>query len=92
MSRKISTSLSLRSTIKKKYAEEISQWISFRNLKIYKWADLLEHYMEPKERILQMVAENPGMPPFLVPNIGETVQGKNVVLSDKTEEAEIGDP
>jgi len=51
----------------------------------------LEHYMEPKERILQMVAENPGMPPFLVPNIGETVQGKNVVLSDKTEEAEIGD-
>ena len=42
--------------------------------------------MEPKERILQMVAENPGMPPFLVPNIGETV-----VLSDKTE-GEIGDP
>ena len=40
--------------------------------------------MEPKERILQMVAENPGMPPFLVPNIGETVQGKNVVMSDKT--------
>ena len=60
------------------------------NLIIYRWADLLEHYMEPKERILQMVAENPGMPPFLVPNIGETVQGKNVVLSDKTE-AEIGD-
>ena len=48
--------------------------------------------MEPKERILQMVAENPVMPPFLVPNIGETVQGKNVVMSDKTEEAESGEP
>ena len=24
-----------------------------------------------------MVSENPGMAPFLVPNIGETVQGEN---------------
>ena len=37
----------------------------------------LEHYLEPKERIVQMVSENPGMAPFLVPNIGETVQGEN---------------
>jgi len=45
----------------------------------------LEHYMEPKERIVQMVAENPGMAPFLVPNIGETVQGENRFFAeDKT--------
>ena len=36
----------------------------------------LEYYMEPKEKILQLTSENPDMTPFLVPNIGETVNGK----------------
>jgi len=45
----------------------------------------LEHYMEPKERIAQMVEENPGMAPFLVPNIGETVQGESRFFSKKIE-------
>ncbi len=33
----------------------------------------LEHYLEPRETILQIVKDNPGMAPILVPNIGETV-------------------
>ena len=32
-----------------------------------------EYYLEPKERILQIAQENPGMAPFLLPNLGENV-------------------
>ena len=33
----------------------------------------LEPYMEPKEKTLELVAQNPELAPFLVPTIGQTV-------------------
>ena len=36
-----------------------------------------EHYLEPKEKILQLMEEQPELKPFLVPNIGETIEGSS---------------
>ena len=38
----------------------------------------LEPYMEPKEKTLELVAQNQELTPFLVPNIAETVDPQEI--------------